>query len=121
MGNVYSITLCDRDLHHVPDDIYKHHKHVAKLLLRRNNIQEIPPEIKVLTNLVELSLRDNLIASVPHEVKFSFFSDWIHTRTRQWNTAHGPHVGQVVNGTIMGGFRPKLCLWHLVALDLDEA
>ncbi|KAG0044283.1 hypothetical protein BGZ83_010484 [Gryganskiella cystojenkinii] len=68
MGNVYSITLCDRDLHHVPDDIYKHHKHVAKLLLRRNNIQEIPPEIKVLTNLVELSLRDNLIASVPHEI-----------------------------------------------------
>ncbi|GJJ74461.1 hypothetical protein EMPS_06819 [Entomortierella parvispora] len=68
MGNVYSITLCDRDLHHVPDDIYKHHKHVAKLLLRRNNIQEIPPDIKVLTNLVELSLRDNLITSVPQEI-----------------------------------------------------
>ncbi|KAI1315924.1 hypothetical protein EDD11_000174 [Mortierella claussenii] len=68
MGNVYSITLCDRDLHHVPDDIYRHHKHVAKLLLRRNNIQEIPPEIKVLTNLVELSLRDNLLTSVPVEI-----------------------------------------------------
>ncbi|KAF9285947.1 hypothetical protein BGZ88_009321 [Linnemannia elongata] len=68
MGNVYSITLCDRDLHHVPDDIYKHHKHVAKLLLRRNNIQEIPPEIKVLTNLVELSLRDNLLTTVPIEM-----------------------------------------------------
>ncbi|KAF9551842.1 hypothetical protein EC957_004165 [Mortierella hygrophila] len=68
MGNVYSITLCDRDLHHVPDDIYKHHKHVAKLLLRRNNIQEIPPEIKVLTNLVELSLRDNLLTTVPIEI-----------------------------------------------------
>ncbi|KAF9912740.1 hypothetical protein EC991_009476 [Linnemannia zychae] len=68
MGNVYSITLCDRDLHHVPDDIYKHHKHVAKLLLRRNNIQEIPPEIKVLTNLVELSLRDNLLTGVPIEI-----------------------------------------------------
>ncbi|KAF9356477.1 hypothetical protein BGX26_005210 [Mortierella sp. AD094] len=68
MGNVYSITLCDRDLHHVPDDIYKHHKHVTKLLLRRNNIQEIPPEIKVLTNLVELSLRDNLLTSVPVEI-----------------------------------------------------
>jgi hypothetical protein len=68
MGNVYSITLCDRDLHHVPDDIYKHHKHVAKLLLRRNNIQEIPPEIKVLTSLVELSLRDNLLTTVPIEV-----------------------------------------------------
>ncbi|KAG0083857.1 hypothetical protein BGZ92_010413 [Podila epicladia] len=67
MGNVYSITLCDRDLHHVPDDIYKHHKHVAKLLLRRNNIQEIPPDIKVLTNLLELSLRDNLLSSVPVE------------------------------------------------------
>ncbi|KAG0013533.1 hypothetical protein BGZ81_000967 [Podila clonocystis] len=68
MGNVYSITLCDRDLHHVPDDIYKHHKHVAKLLLRRNNIQEIPPDIKVLTNLLELSLRDNLLSSVPVEI-----------------------------------------------------
>ncbi|KAF9950160.1 hypothetical protein BGZ70_001480 [Mortierella alpina] len=68
MGNVYSITLCDRDLHHVPDDIYKHHKHVAKLLLRRNNIQEIPPEIKVLSNLVELSLRDNLLTTVPIEI-----------------------------------------------------
>ncbi|KAF9105623.1 hypothetical protein BGX29_011828 [Mortierella sp. GBA35] len=68
MGNVYSITLCDRDLHHVPDDIYKHHKHVAKLLLRRNNIQEIPPEIKVLTNLIELSLRDNLLTTLPIEI-----------------------------------------------------
>ncbi|KAF9326354.1 hypothetical protein BG006_010199 [Podila minutissima] len=68
MGNIYSITLCDRDLHHVPDDIYKHHKHVAKLLLRRNNIQEIPPDIKVLTNLLELSLRDNLLSSVPVEI-----------------------------------------------------
>lgn len=71
MGNVYSITLCDRDLHHVPDDIYKHHKHVAKLLLRRNNIQEIPPDIRVLTNLLELSLRDNLLSSVPVEVIYS--------------------------------------------------
>ncbi|KAI9233678.1 MAG: hypothetical protein BYD32DRAFT_465112 [Podila humilis] len=68
MGNVYSITLCDRDLHHVPDDIYKHHKHVARLFLRRNNIQEIPPDIKVLTNLLELSLRDNLLSSVPVEI-----------------------------------------------------
>lgn len=74
MGNVYSITLCDRDLHHVPDDIYKHHKHVAKLLLRRNNIQEIPPDIKVLTNLLELSLRDNLLSSVPVEVIRSLVS-----------------------------------------------
>jgi Leucine-rich repeat (LRR) protein len=68
MGNVYSITLCDRDLYHVPDDIYRHNKHVAKLLLRRNNIQEIPPEIRVLTNLVELSLRDNLLTAIPYEV-----------------------------------------------------
>ncbi|KAF9918131.1 DTW domain-containing protein 1 [Lobosporangium transversale] len=68
MGNVYSIILCDRDLHHLPDDIYKHHKHVTKLLLRRNNIAEIPQEIKILTNLVELSLRDNLLTSVPPEL-----------------------------------------------------
>lgn len=69
MGNVYSITLCDRDLHHVPDDIYRHSKHVAKLLLRRNNIQQIPAEIKVLTSLVELSLRDNLLTTIPPEVR----------------------------------------------------
>ncbi|KAF9993064.1 hypothetical protein BGZ79_002328 [Entomortierella chlamydospora] len=67
MGNVYSITLCDRGLRHVPDYIYKRHKYAAKLLLRCNNIQEIPPEIKVLTNLIELSLRDNLLTSVPAE------------------------------------------------------